>query len=217
MTAKSRRRREAGMSLIEVSVASGIVSVLLFAATSVANRSFTAAQNMDRASDLERKGQTAMETICAALTDAGRTTLNPLPLTPYGSSSLSFRPAAGYTAGTVTWKDPCVIEWRSSAKDPEDGLDNDNNGLVDDGEVVIRRNVGTANENTVLLATGVPARAPGELVNSADDNGDGLRDERGLSFVMVKNGIRVRLATARIDSDKKLITRMAERIVALKN
>jgi prepilin-type N-terminal cleavage/methylation domain-containing protein len=212
-----KNRRQAGMSLIEVSVASGIVSVLLFAATSVANRSFTAAQNMDRASDLERKGQTAMETICAALTDAGRTTLDPLPLTPYGSSTLQFRPAAGYTAGTVTWKDPSVIAWRESSKDPENGLDDDNDGIVDDGEVVLRRNVGTGSENLVLLARGVPARAPGELVNSADDNGDGLRDERGLSFVMVKNGIRVRLATARIDAEKKVITRMAERIVALKN
>jgi prepilin-type N-terminal cleavage/methylation domain-containing protein len=209
-------RRESGMSLIEVSVASGIVSVLLFAATSVANRSFTASQNMDRGSDLERKGQAAMEAIAGALTDAGRTTLNPLPLTPYGSSSLSFRPAAGYTAGSVTWKDPSVIEWRSSQKDPENGLDDDND-IVDDGEVVFRHNVGTSGENLVLLARGVPARAPGELVNSADDNGDGLRDERGLSFVMVKNGIRVRLATVRIDSDKKIIVRMAERIVALKN
>jgi hypothetical protein len=95
----------------------------------------------------------------------------------------------GPTFGPVT-----RIEWRPDPNDPTDGADNDGDGLVDEGEIVISRNFGSAGQQDTVIATSVPRLLLGELPNGADDNGNGLQDEAGLSFELLADGsVRVRL------------------------
>lgn len=277
----NRSRRACGMSLIEVTIASFVISALLFAATVVANRSFAASQTINRVNDLERTAQGVADTIAAAMSDAGLSTISTIPghtggaalgvvnqtlgqignvaagtgstasralqgtllggvssvvkKTTSGTAALlgvgggapptptaesdriTFRPAAGFTGGTDTWKAEERIEWRANPKDPVNGADDDKNGIVDDGIIVWVRNVGTASVSTTVIGRDVPSLAPGEATNSLDDNQDGLADERGLSFALVKNGVRVRVTVARRTSDGDILIRSAERLVALRN
>jgi len=213
---KRNRLRTAGMTLLEVAISTMVMSAIVLSAAGAVNRSFSAWSDISRTGDLERRDQHAMEMIVGALKDAGKAQLSACA-PPYGAYSLTFRTPNGFTAGAATWGNQQIIEWQPSPSDPVNGVDNDNNGLIDDGVLVWRRNVGLSTEGKVVLCRWVPYLAPGELANSVDDNGDGLADERGLSFKLVGNALTVRLSIKRKSVDGTMITTTSERTIALRN
>jgi hypothetical protein len=210
------RLRSAGMTLLEVAISTVVMAAIVLSAAGAVNRSFSAWSDLSRTGDLEHRDQGAMETIAAALADAGKSQLSACA-PPYGAYSLTFRAPNGFTGGAVTWGNQQIIEWQPSDTDPVNGVDDDNNGLIDDGVVVWRRNVGLSTESKTVLARWVPYLAPGEAANTIDDNGDGLVDERGLSFKLVGNALTVRLSVKRKALDGTMITNTSERTIALRN
>lgn len=213
---KTNRLRSAGMTLLEVAISTMVMSAIVLSAAGAVNRSFSAWTDISKTGDIERREQGAMDLICLVLADAGKTQLSACA-PPYGAYSLTFKAAGGFTGGAVTWKNTQIIEWKPSPTDPVNGVDNDNNGVIDDGVVVWRRNVGGATESSTVIARWVPYLAPGEITNTTDDNGDGLVDERGLSFKLVGNALTIRLAIMRKAADGTMITTKSERTIALRN
>ncbi len=195
------RHPRAGLSLLEVLVSAAVMGLILIAVGIVAktgNGVFRSAQVHDgMRQDLQR----VLERIADAVAMSGKTSFSPTPVAPLGSSSLEFRVPTGMTAGSVDWGTRTRIAFEYTAGDPNNGHDDDGDGFVDDGDIVLVQDVGGANERTTILARHVAEYADGESPNAADDNGNGLVDEKGLSFVLDGDQLTIRITVVELDPD----------------
>ena len=99
----------------------------------------------------------------------------------------------------------------------DDGRDNNRNGLVDEGVVVLLRDAGGANEQRVVLCHGVRERLEGELVNGLDDNGNGLVDEKGFCLQWVDGVLALWLSIELIDGNGMHEVRTLQTSVRIRN
>lgn len=211
------KHRSAGFTIVEVVVSSALMAVLLLAVgltTLSADKAFKAGAAQDR---LTSKAQRAIERIVDEISMGGTTGLTPNPTAPLGSSTLSFRTPTGWTAGNTTWDGQRRIAFQYRAEDPNDGTDNDRNGYVDDGCIVLTRNVGLANEDATVLVNNVAEYLDGELPNGSDDNGNGLTDERGLSFVLSGDQLTIRVTVVGRDDNGRSVVRTVTTAVMIRN
>ncbi len=132
-----KRTGEAGLTLIEIAVASaifGLVMGMVFWVILAGQRQVEA--DAPRA-EIQNRARGILDRIAGDLRKAGLGTLT--PPNPVDSSSISFQVVGGYDpdSETVTY-DPKVIQYRfePSATDPVNGADDDGDGLVDEGKLV---------------------------------------------------------------------------------
>ena len=125
--------------------------------------------------------------------------------------------------GVPTPGDVHLIQFQYSPVDPNDGVDNDGNGVVDDGIIVWVRNPGPGQLSQVICRN-VRETALGEVSgNGLDDNGDGLADEPGLSidfppdFPASRSFFRVQLTLEQVDRQGRVVTTSAQRVIAFNN
>jgi prepilin-type N-terminal cleavage/methylation domain-containing protein len=207
----------AGFTLIEVVIAATIVSLLLLGlgiTTLSGDRVYKAGMAQDRSLVLARR---ALDRIADAISMGGVGALTPNPVAPLGSSTLSFRTPSGYAGGAVTWNSSTRIDFQYTPRDPNDGLDNDRDGFIDDGMIVLTRDVGLATEQSTVLARGVSEYLEGEIPNGADDNGNGLRDERGLSFDISGDQLTIRITVVSRDGNGRNVVRTVSTSVKVRN
>jgi hypothetical protein len=71
----------------------------------------------------------------------------------------------------------------------------------------------------VVWARDVSDLLEGEIENDADDNGNGLVDERGLSFEIDDTGnvLTIRLTCERLDEGRRPLRKTVETAVRLRN
>lgn len=106
----------------------------------------------------------------------------------------------------------------SDPADPDDGIDNDGDGLIDELRLVWYSNRGVAGERMRVLANGVTESLEGELPgNLIDDNGNGLVDERGVAFAFRDGRIHFWMTLRRVAKNGVAATRTVERTIALRN
>jgi hypothetical protein len=210
------RDHRGGFLLQELAINLAMTMILLgglflFLRSGIAGSQVTTARAL-----LERNANHGLRQITEALLPAGQATLSAANA-PLGSSFLDFQVPSAVGPAGVTFGPATRIEWRADPGDPADGADNDGDGLVDEGEVVIRRSFGTANEQDTVVATSVPRLMLGETVNGVDDNANGLQDEAGLAFERLADGsVRVRL-TVQARRQGTLFSRMVETTVLPRN
>jgi type II secretory pathway pseudopilin PulG len=211
------RAARCGLTMVELVIAMTMLTVILGAVVLAATSGGNAYNTGRSVSELETQAQRILDRIVAEVRQAGRAGLFPDPQPPFGSSSLDFQTNVGFQGGAVQWSDPIRISIEPAATDPDDGVDNDSNGLVDECSVVWRRNPGAADEERVVWGSYVRELLEGEVANGVDDNGNGLIDERGLCFVINASTLTIRLTLERRDPDGRLITRTVETAVTLRN
>ena len=136
---------------------------------------------------------------------------------PFSSSALDYAQGIGFNAGAVVWGPPERIELNYGLSDPNDGIDNDGDGLVDEREIVWRENPGLANERSFVLCRNVAELLDGEVLNGNDDNGNGLIDEAGLCFDFDGKRVMVRITVQGADAHGLLISKTAQQAVSLRN
>jgi type II secretory pathway pseudopilin PulG len=188
-----RRQREAGFSAVELMISFAIAGIVLGVSFVV---TATTAQNTDvvvSVSQLRLEAERAVNRIIKEVLQASVGTLTPQPTPPLGSDSLRFRRVVDVVDGNIQWSNDTAFELQPDPNDPQDGIDNDGDGLVDECQVVLRTDIGLPSETTTLIVDKVSSLAPGELMNGADDNGNGLVDERGLSFSLDGDVLTIRL------------------------
>jgi hypothetical protein len=132
-------------------------------------------------STADSKARQALERIVAELGNAGIDNLTADPSGPNGDDEVAFLPLVNVVNGVAVLGNEVRIRRQASPTDPNDGVDNDGNGLVDEGELVLTRNVGAVNESSTVLCTEVPELLAGEKPNGLDDNGNGVVDESGFN------------------------------------
>jgi len=206
-----RRRRQSGISVVEMAIAvSG--TVVLFGIVAIGTqRAFGTYQGTVSATEVERNANVAMDRMVSLLADAGLTTIADDLSAPAGSSGFSFRVRKGYSGGAITWSPETRIYWESDPNDARDDVDNDGDGLVDEGRVMMA----DANGLEAVICNNVTEYLDGETSASGDQNSNGLEDEQGLSFVLEDNRLTIRLTLAKVGADGETVTRSAESVLRL--
>lgn len=210
-------RTRAGFTLLEMSISMGMLAVLLYAVgmvTLAGNRAFRAGQSRDA---IGLRARRCLDRIADEIGMAGLGSLTPNPVAPFGTSSLDLATPSGLVGGVVQWGSTTRIQLQYATDDPNDGVDNDGDGSIDDGRVVLVKNVGLGTQRTVVLCHGIAEYLAGEVPNGKDDNGNTLVDERGLSFVLNGETLTIRITLEGLDPERQRMTRTVETTVKLRN
>lgn len=204
--------KRAGFSMIEILIALTLFAILSASALQMAITGSGAYRLGVAVANLEMRTGRAVERIVRELYTAESASLT--PANPNGGDSLTFSvPAA--TPVPVTFRvELAPLEIRN-------GIDDNGNGLIDEGVLVRISDLGTANEQRMILARGVADLLQGEIANGADDNGNGLDDEGGLAFTVqtgsAKNSITIRLTLQAVGPAGEVLERTATTTVVLRN
>jgi len=189
------------MTIVEMTISSAVLVVVLSIAATAILRAQGAAAGVAVRVETERRSSAAMERVTALLADCAGTTVAGNVAPPSGASSITFRERTGWNAGSVIYGDVTTIQWESDPLDPENGTDDDRDGLVDEGRVMWLSGTGP-NAKSAVLVQNVANRLEGETGgDNLDNNGNGLVDERGLSFVLAGGRLSVRVTVERRERD----------------
>lgn len=150
MTMKRLDRSTAGFTLIEVMIVGAILSFIMLALFAVLHTSSSVYEEGTRREALEERLRLALTRISDEVRQASWGVGTPFTIneaaTPGADDSADFQVCLGYTAGNPQW-DPNPIRYTTITGDGEvenDGLDNNNNGLIDERKVVRIQNGVTA-------------------------------------------------------------------------
>lgn len=213
-----RAGSSAGFTLVESVVAAVLFSGVMLTLGLAMDSAFGSYRMAEAESRLDQAAHRALDQILANLEDAGAGTLG-APTGAFGSSSLTFRRAASYDAdgGAIDWGEETTVAWQLEEGELDDDLDNDGDGLVDEGEIVWTIDVGGPSERTVTRVRGVPQNLDGEEPNLVDDNGNGLIDEAGLDFEWDGTVLTVRLSLTAIGPRGVVLTKTVRTATRLRN
>ena len=101
------------------------------------------------------------------------------------------------TLSPLAWDDTERLTFEYEPGELDDGLDNDGDGLVDEGRLIRYVDYLLPTERRIVLCSGVAEFLEGEEGgNLADDNGNGLVDEPGLGFDIDGGTLNVRMSVA---------------------
>ena len=218
----------AGLSLVEMAIAVSLVVLLMASAILAAKGGQGAFRATQTATDVETRVRRTLDRVATELLCAGNMLPDPIPA-QFGTSFLDYcqvRPwdwdNSGAGAGdgvngvNVLWANPSRITFELEPGETDDGTDEDGDGLVDEGRVVLVRDVGGANEHRVVLCSGVRELLEGEEANGLDDNGNGVVDEEGFNIHQIGNVLYVRLSVE-VPGENGSIVRTLETSVRLRN
>jgi hypothetical protein len=208
--------RAGGFSLVEVLISMAMLAGLLGTLLTVVSTGSSAARVGMARQSLEGAARRTLDRLANELVSAGLETLDPDPVTPWGSSTLTFQTIEGFD-GEIVWGTPSAFGLALEEGELDNGKDDNGNGLVDERALVYTRDPGGASELATLWVHGVRELGEGELDNGEDDNGNGLEDEEGLSFVHTGGRLLIRLTLEELDTEGNSLVRTVETSVRLRN
>jgi hypothetical protein len=167
--------------------------------------------------ELESTGSRALARAVEELTTISGTQMNPVPNGNAGTEVLDFVQAVGFAAGNPVWSPNMRLGLEYETSEVDDGVDNDQDGLVDEGQLVLTRDV-AGNPMRVVLVRGVGEWGDGEIANNnIDDNANGVTDERGFNLQLIGDVISLRLWLQAVDSGNQVVTREFLNTIRLRN
>ena len=203
------------MSLVEVTIAMTILCIVASSAMVATRTGIGAYETTNQTSELENRLHRALDRTASELAAVIADELQPNPTTELGTSDLLFRSAVGLVG---TQPQPGEFVRLRREYDPlelDDGLDNDGDGLVDEGMLVLLRDEGGI-EHRVVLANGVAEAFEGEAINGVDDNGNGVRDELGFNVHREGDVLFLRLCLQKA-TERDVVTRSLTTSIRLRN
>ena len=212
-------RGRRGFSLVELTIAIGLLGLVTGGVLMVFDSTNRAFQSANASIELSRTARRTVDRLTEIVAFARRSSVSPAApgaQAPFSTRQIDFQTAEAFAGGAATWSNTQRLEFQSSPFDPDDGVDNDQNGVVDDGLVVWTTDLGLADERSVVLARGVRELQARETANGADDNANGLIDEPGLCFDFDGQRVVVRLTLERVLAGRR-VTHTAVRSVTFRN
>jgi hypothetical protein len=214
---KVRHTARSGNSIIEVAISTLLISVLAGAIVLASMRAAGAFAQSSATGDLEARAARAMRRVVAELIGARWSTITPVPAVPFGSDDLEFERPADTAGGAVTWGTRSQILLELASGEADNGLDDNQNGLIDERSIVLVRDVGLASQNRVTVVNGIGELLEGEQLNALDDNGNGLIDEAGLAFSSAGGTLNIRLTVQRTGPGGAILSRTQTMDLVLRN
>ncbi|MCP3920280.1 MAG: hypothetical protein GY711_32540 [bacterium] len=206
-----------GLTMIEVCIGLMILTVVLGGAIMASERGAGVFRRSMTNSAVNSKSSRALDRIAREIVDASGDSMSPAsPMAPFGTDTIEFQRVTGWDGADYILGPVIRIGFEPATGELMNDMDDNGNGLIDEGRVVRTENPGV-NERRLVLVNGVSEFLEGELDNSADDNGNGLEDERGLSFDMEGGTLNVRLSVERVDINRQRVVRTVETSIALRN
>jgi len=148
---------------------------------------------------LDDQARATLDRIAYAIIGSDRETILPVESQPLWSDFVRYRVSLGVQDGELVWDDPERI------------------GLSGDDQVVWSANPDLPGERSVVWSRLVGGLLEGELPNGVDDNGNGLVDEEGLSFVVGGDQVEILLTLERVLHDGTRVTRTVQTTVTCRN
>ena len=192
--------RNRGFTLLEVVLGSCLLGILVFKASVAISTATKFTAEGTSALVLEDQARRSLDRIAYAIMGSDRDTLIPVTQAPLYSEQLDYRVSLGIQNGQVVWDDPERI-----------GLG------VQENQLTWFENPQTFNERRIVWSNLVRPFLEGEIPNGVDDNGNGLIDEKGLSFVIFKNMVTIRLTLGRQVAGGRWIDETVETKVTVRN
>jgi len=221
MNTMNRRSLTAGYSIVELAIAVSILALIFGFLGMTGSANSKAFRSGISQAHVESQIESAMQRVVAELRVAGRSTFAPALAPGAGTSSLAYAQALDLVDGEVVWSPMRRLAFEYAPQDPNDGVDNNHNGLVDEGRLVLTVDVGTPDERRVVLTNWVPELLEGELPAAGDDNLNGLVDEPGFCIQRVADSageaLVVRLSLQRRDANGSPLNKTIESRVRVRN
>jgi type II secretory pathway pseudopilin PulG len=215
MRVAQARSARAGYTLLEALIAAALLLLLLSSAVLAARGGMGAFRTTQDASGAETRVRRALDRVVFELLSAGASELIPNPTGDFGTAELQYRKPIGLVGTAPQWGPTFSLAFEYATGEGDDDVDNDGNGLVDDGVLVMTRDVG-GNEHRVVLCHNVAELLEGEIANGDDDNGNDVRDEAGFNVHRIGDVLLVRLSVQE-PAETGNIVRTLETSVRLRN
>ncbi len=181
-------------TLIEMLISVAIMAFILGAMALVQTRSQATSKETMGKTMSEMRARRALDRVVTELTGVSHSLLFPDPTSNLGTSTLTYQHPTGVDAvGNVTYDVPSRLTLQLAPGEIDNGIDDDNDGLIDERQLILTRNYGTLNAQSVVLCSGIPRYLEGEVANGLDDNGNGLIDEPGFNVIRVGDLLTIRL------------------------
>lgn len=192
------RAANKGFTLLELAITLGIAGLVLGSLARVLDSSKSTYGRGSAMAQVQNDARRTLDRVATELENSGFGTLLPNPV-GVAVDDLVFQAATGIdgTTGALLFGNSSRLRFVYESGEMNNGLDDDSDGLVDEGNLVFTRNYLLAGEVRVVLAHGVAELLEGEIANGADDNGNGLVDEGGFCMTRTGNLLRVRLTLVR--------------------
>ena len=210
-------RRDAGFTLIELMIGAVLTGIVLGSVILATKQSTAAFRRNAANSALDANVARALNKIERELAASSAADFAALTGPGVWQDAAEVQVALDYVAGAVVWGPTVRLALEYAPGELDNGVDDNSDGLIDEGVIVRIENPGAGNEQRVVIAKGISEFLEGELDNAADDNGNGLADERGLSFELVDGALNVRISMERIGPDERLMVRTLETSLAIRN
>lgn len=201
MTKRGRTRNDRrGFTALELTMTIALLAISVAKIASVVSTtSERTSADIDRTA-VEAQARQVLRQIGFAVMGSHPGSLDPNIPAPLNQASLKYQVSLGLTDGEVVWSDPEEIGLEEIQR-----------------QVYWSDNPDAADERRVVWANLVAPYLEGELPNGVDDNGNGLIDEKGLTFSIDGEAISMKLTLERQASDGTVITTTVETVVACRN
>lgn len=183
--------RRAAFSLVETLIALTLLALLLSSIGLLSSASKSAFSRGTTVSAMELRTGLASGGIRKELSLAMASSLDPEIQPGERVTELTYSRAIGWEGETTLTTPPRTLRFEFDPAEANNGADDDGDGLVDEGVLVLIEDQGLATENRRVLVRGLAEYAEGELRNGIDDNGDGLIDEPGFAIERMGDALQV--------------------------
>ena len=195
-----RNYARAGFTLLEIMMACIILGILGGKLVMVMGDAMQTSNEETAQVFVEDQARKLMRQIAFAVMGSDRETLAPTIAAPLDSDDIRYRINLGLQDGEVVWSDEEMIELEEDAP-----------------QVAWSRNPETVDELRVVWSNAVAPFLEGEIPNGMDDNGNGLIDEKGLSFVVDGNAVQIRMTLEAPGPDGNMVPYTIETVVTCRN
>ncbi len=189
-----------GFTLLELLLALSLLAIVAFKAYSTMDAVSETVEVEDVEAQMEDQARRVLRQIAYEVMGSNRETLKPDAPAPGGTESLRYQVNLGVQDGSVVWGDPEKLAMEEHMR-----------------QVVWSENPDTDKERRVVWSNLVSPYLAGEIPDGMDNNGNGLIDEKGLSFVMEGNSVTVRMTLERIDKDGVATAKTVQTTVTCRN
>jgi len=205
------------MTLIEVVLGLTIFSAFASTAFLAIGASAHAYRTENVAAHLAFLARKSLDDVGERLRATDFDSISPAPVAaPSSAATIEFQTAVGFKGGATEWGPVQRLTLEADPGDPADTLDNDGDGLVDEGRLVWLENV--AGGRRTVLCSQVSASLEGELPgNGIDDNENGLIDEGGFCLEFTGSRVIAHLTLEERDPAGRMIRQSSTRTITPRN